>query len=73
MYSRQKPILVERNQASHGGEYEMLRRVDFVRSDFLEEHIASIIRVARIDEVGTTLAINSNRNTLRSNITKILL
>jgi hypothetical protein len=31
-----------------------------VRTDFLEELIASIIRVKRISELGTTLAVTSN-------------
>jgi hypothetical protein len=42
----------------------MLRRSDLVRSDVLEELSASIIRVTRIDELGTTLAVTSNRCTL---------
>jgi hypothetical protein len=44
---------------------EMLRRVALVRRDVSEELIASIIRVTRICEVGTTLAVTSNRSTLR--------
>jgi hypothetical protein len=35
---------------------ELLRRVALVRIDVSEEHIASIIRVKRIGELGTTLA-----------------
>jgi hypothetical protein len=35
----------------------------FVRTDVSEERIASIIRATRIGEHGTTLAVNSNRNT----------
>jgi hypothetical protein len=34
----------------------MIRRVALVRTEVLEECIASIIRVARIGELGTTLA-----------------
>jgi hypothetical protein len=34
----------------------MLRHVALVRADVSEEHIASIIRVTRIGELGTTLA-----------------
>jgi hypothetical protein len=37
----------------------------FVRTDVSEEHITSIIRVTRIGEEGTTLAVTSNRSTLR--------
>jgi hypothetical protein len=42
----------------------MLRRVTLVRTDVTEEHIASIITVTKIDELGTTLAVTSNRITL---------
>jgi hypothetical protein len=45
----------------------MLQRVDFVRTDVSEEHIASIIRTTTIGELGTTLAVTSNRITLRRN------
>jgi hypothetical protein len=34
--------------------------VDLVRTDVSEEHSASIIRVTRISELGTTLAVTSN-------------
>jgi hypothetical protein len=43
----------------------MLRGVILVRTDVLEERIASIIRVARIGKVGTKLIVTSNRSTLR--------
>jgi hypothetical protein len=43
----------------------MLRRVALVRTDISEDLIASIIRVTRIGEPGT-LAVTSNRRTLRS-------
>jgi hypothetical protein len=36
----------------------------FVRTDVSEERSASIIRVTRIGELGTTLAVTSNRGTL---------
>jgi hypothetical protein len=39
----------------------MLRRVAPVRTDVSEELSASFIRVTRIDELGTTLAVTSNR------------
>jgi hypothetical protein len=45
----------------------MLRRVAFVRTDISEELSASFIRVTRIGELGTTLAVTSNRRTLRRN------
>jgi hypothetical protein len=35
------------------------------RNDVSEEHIASIIRVRKMDELGTTLAVTNNRSTLR--------
>jgi hypothetical protein len=44
----------------------MLRRVALVRTYVSEELSASIIRVTRIGELGTTLAVASNQRTLRS-------
>jgi hypothetical protein len=41
--------------------------VALVRTDVSEELSASFIRVTRIGEVGTTLAVTSNRRTLRIN------
>jgi hypothetical protein len=41
--------------------------VAFVRSDASKERKASFIRVTRISELGTTLAVTSNRRTLRRN------
>jgi hypothetical protein len=38
----------------------MLRRVALLRTDVLEELCASIIRVTRISELRTTLAVTSN-------------
>jgi hypothetical protein len=43
----------------------MLRRVALVRTDFPEELSASYIRVTRIGELGTTLAVTSNRRDSR--------
>jgi hypothetical protein len=45
----------------------MLRRVDLVRTDVSEEHSSSFISVTRIGELGTTLAVTSNRRALRRN------
>jgi predicted hotdog family 3-hydroxylacyl-ACP dehydratase len=45
----------------------MLCRVALVRTDVSEELSASFIRVTRIGELGTTLAVTSNRRTLRRN------
>jgi hypothetical protein len=42
----------------------MLRRVAIVGTDVSEELSASIIRVTGISELGTTLAVTSNRRTL---------
>jgi hypothetical protein len=39
----------------------------FERTDVSEELSASIIRVTRFDELGTTLTVTSNRRTLRRN------
>jgi hypothetical protein len=44
----------------------MLHHVALVRSDILEEHIASIIRVTIIGELGM-LAVTSNQSTLQRN------
>jgi hypothetical protein len=44
----------------------MLRRVALVRTDVSEELGASFIRVTRIGEPGTALAVTSNRRTLRA-------
>jgi hypothetical protein len=45
----------------------MLRLVALVRTDVSEERSASIIKVTRIGELGTTLAVTSNRCTLGRN------
>jgi hypothetical protein len=45
----------------------MLRRVALVRTDVSEELSAPFIGVTRIGEVGTALAVTSNRRTLRRN------
>jgi hypothetical protein len=46
----------------------MLRRVALVRTDVLEELSATFIRVTRIGELGTTLAVTSNRRTPRASV-----
>jgi hypothetical protein len=43
----------------------MLRLVALVRTDVSEERISSMIKVTRISELATTLAVTTNRNTLR--------
>jgi hypothetical protein len=53
--------------------YEMSRRVALVRTDVSEELGVFIIRVTRIGELGTTLAVTSNRRTLRRNTYYILM
>jgi hypothetical protein len=45
--------------------FGMLRRVVLVRIDDSEELIASFIRVTGIGELGTTLAVTSNRRELQ--------
>jgi hypothetical protein len=47
----------------------MLRRVALVTIDVSEELGASFIRMTRIGELKTTLAVTSNRRTLRSLVT----
>jgi hypothetical protein len=46
---------------------EMLRRVALVITNVSEEPSSSIIKVIRIYELGTTLAVKNNRRTLRRN------
>jgi hypothetical protein len=43
----------------------MICHVALVKADVSEELSSSIIRVTRIGELGTTLAINSNRHTMK--------
>jgi hypothetical protein len=45
----------------------MLRCVALVRTDVSEVRSASFIRVTRLGELGITLAVTSNRRTLRRN------
>jgi hypothetical protein len=45
----------------------ILHRVALVRTDVWEELSSSLIRVTKIGELGTTLAVTSNRRTLRRN------
>jgi hypothetical protein len=45
----------------------MLHRVALVRTDVSEQLSASFMRVTRIDELGTTLAVTGNRRKLRRN------
>jgi hypothetical protein len=45
----------------------MLRRVALAKTDISEEFSASIIRMTGIGEVGTALAVTSNRLRLRRN------
>jgi hypothetical protein len=49
----------------------MLPHVALVRTDVSEELSASVIRVTKIGELVTTLAVTGNRRTLRRN-TKLL-
>jgi hypothetical protein len=50
----------------------MLRRVALVRTEVSKELSASFIRVTRIGELGKTLAVTSNRRTLRRNTNGLL-
>jgi hypothetical protein len=43
---------------------EMIRRGALVRTDFAEERSSSIIRVTRIGELGTILAVTSNASSV---------
>jgi hypothetical protein len=55
--------VLERRIESSG----MLRRLALVITDVSEEPSASFIKVTRIGELGTTLAVTRNRRTLRRN------
>jgi hypothetical protein len=46
---------------------EMLRRVAVVRTKLSDERIATIIKVKRIGDLGTTLAATNDRSTMRRN------
>jgi hypothetical protein len=46
----------------------MLRRAALVRTDVSEELSATFKRVTGIGELGTTLALTSNRRTLRASV-----
>jgi hypothetical protein len=50
----------------------MLRRVALVKTEVSEEPSTSTIRVTRIGELGTMLAVTSSRRTLRRNIKKYI-
>jgi hypothetical protein len=45
----------------------MIRRVALVRTDVSEKLSVFFTRVIRIGELGTTIAVTSNRRTLRRN------
>jgi hypothetical protein len=49
----------------------MVHRVALVRTDVLEELSATFIRVTRIGELGTTLAVTSNRCTLQRSVVPV--
>jgi hypothetical protein len=46
----------------------MLRHVALLKTDVSDDTSASLIRVTRIDELGATLALNSNRRKLRASV-----
>jgi hypothetical protein len=50
----------------------MKRRVALVRTDVSEERSASMIRETRISDLGTTLALTSNRRKLPRNTMSVL-
>jgi hypothetical protein len=45
----------------------MLRHVALITTDVSEEHSASTIRATRVGELGTMLAVTSNRGRLKRN------
>jgi hypothetical protein len=50
----------------------MLRRVTLVRTDVLEGYIASIFKVTRIGELGTTLAVTRDRSVFPRRVPRYL-
>jgi hypothetical protein len=48
----------------------MLRRVALARTDVSEERAASLIRMERISELGPTLAVTSNQQTVVTTATR---
>jgi hypothetical protein len=50
----------------------MLRRVALVRTDVSEELSASIVRMTRIGELGTTLAVTSNQVVFLRSVRRLL-
>jgi hypothetical protein len=65
---KQQPVLLSPVLPLRMVSSGLLRRVALVRTDVSEEHSASFIKVTRIGELGTTLALTSNRRTLRRNV-----
>jgi hypothetical protein len=51
----------------------MLRRVAVIRTDVSKELKTSVIKVTRIGELGTTIAVTNNRLTLRRNTKRVML
>jgi hypothetical protein len=45
--------------------------VAFLKTDVSEEYFAFLLRVKRISEIGTTLAVTSNRSTLSLQFTLV--
>jgi hypothetical protein len=58
----------ERHMKINNGIFWMLRSMALVRTDVSEELSASLIRVTRIGELGTTLAVTSNWPAINSRI-----
>jgi hypothetical protein len=50
----------------------MSRRVPPVKTEVSEERNVSMIKVTRIDELRTTLAVTSNRSTFLHNVLRLL-
>jgi hypothetical protein len=50
----------------------VLRRVALVRTDFSQKYIATIIRVTRVGEQGTTFAVTRNGNTLQRSVVLLI-
>jgi hypothetical protein len=61
------PLSIIKQNSPRMASSGMLHSVALVRTDVSEKLSGSIIRATRIGELGTTLAVTSNRHTLRRN------
>jgi hypothetical protein len=75
---RAQPVKLWKVFGFHCRDYEQccfwdVTPLALIRTDVSEDLITSITRVIRIGELGTTLAVTSNRSTLRRNTTYLII